>query len=88
MCLKWPHTRSILGKAVRISGLCLGQSWANSSYQGQAACAAGSGLFWRDRVGSLAKRIGITEQNINDWEMNIYEANHRWRSYMTGISRT
>ena len=32
------------------------------------------GLSWRDRVGSLAKRLGITEQNINGWEMSIYRS--------------
>ena len=32
------------------------------------------GLRWRDGVGSLAKRIGITEQDINDWEMSIYKS--------------
>ena len=32
------------------------------------------GLAWRDHVGRLAKRIGITEQKINDWEMSIYRS--------------
>jgi hypothetical protein len=30
------------------------------------------GLVWRDAVGSVAKHAGITEQQINDWELTIY----------------
>jgi hypothetical protein len=32
------------------------------------------GLSWRDGVGSVAKSLGITERNINDWEMSIYRS--------------
>jgi hypothetical protein len=32
------------------------------------------GLSWRDGMGSMAKRMGITEKNINDWEMGIYRS--------------
>ena len=32
------------------------------------------GLVWRDSIGSLAKRIGITERDINEWEMMIYRS--------------
>src|ERR1043166_950968 len=32
------------------------------------------GLAWRDRVGSLAKNVGITEADINRWEMKIYKS--------------
>ncbi|MBI2987280.1 MAG: hypothetical protein HYY45_10990 [Deltaproteobacteria bacterium] len=30
------------------------------------------GLVWRDLLGALARRVGVTEQLINDWELRIY----------------
>ena len=32
-----------------------------------------AGLLWRDLVGRLARRIGVTEQQINDWELAVYK---------------
>jgi hypothetical protein len=32
------------------------------------------GLAWRDTVGSVAKRAGITEPRINRWELAIYKS--------------
>jgi hypothetical protein len=32
------------------------------------------GLAWCDALGSLAKRAGVSEQNINDWELGIYKS--------------
>jgi len=32
------------------------------------------GLAWRDAVGRLAKGIGISEDNINKWEMKVYKS--------------
>ncbi len=31
-----------------------------------------AGLVWRDMVGRFARKIGITEQQINDWELLVY----------------
>lgn len=32
------------------------------------------GLAWRDALGSMAKRAGVSEQNINNWELGIYKS--------------
>lgn|GEM_PF-977587 len=33
------------------------------------------GLAWRDIVGRLARAIGVSEEHINQWEINIYKSN-------------
>lgn len=33
------------------------------------------GLAWRDFIGRLARKIGISEKHINNWELRIYRAN-------------
>lgn len=33
------------------------------------------GLAWRDIVGRLARAIGVSEERINQWEINIYKSN-------------
>ena len=35
----------------------------------------GWGLAWRDVVGRLARTAGITEERINQWELDIYRSN-------------
>lgn len=32
------------------------------------------GLAWRDAVGTVAKQLGISEQDINRWELRIYKS--------------
>ena len=32
------------------------------------------GLAWRDAVGSVAKSFGVTERDVNSWEMAIYKS--------------
>lgn len=35
-----------------------------------------AGLIWRDFLGRFARKIGVTEQQINDWELAVYQEKH------------
>ena len=32
------------------------------------------GLAWRDTIGRFAKSLGVTERDVNDWEMAVYQS--------------
>ena len=74
---KWPRTK-IGFREKRLKNLkdyiWVSRGLTQAIRLGRLAQRGRWGLAWRDVVGTLAKTAGITEQDINEWEMGAYRS--------------